>query len=190
MTETALETRAALPADLRALADRYPRADWAAHPNVSGMAAFWLTRHDMFRGISGVLGQSLGEVSAGRQSGPEFTKFFMPRLEFFLSALRGHHEVEDVHYFPVFALAEPALRRGFDMLDRDHHVLHEALDANADGANRLLAAKGRDAFERQLESFATQTKRLTALLGRHLDDEEDLIIPLILDRGDAALGVV
>ena len=26
-------------------------------------------------------------------------------------------------------------------------------------------------------------------LARHLGDEEDLIIPLILDRGEAALGV-
>ncbi len=188
MTETQLEHRKALPADFRALIDLYPRADWASHPNVGGMAAFWLTRHDMFRGISSVLGQSLGEVTAGRQSGPEFMKFFMPRLEFFLSSLRGHHEVEDMHYFPVFAAAEPKLKRGFDMLDRDHHVLHDALDANADGANGLLAAKGKDAFDRQLEAFAGGATRLVGFLGRHLEDEEDLIIPLILDRGDAALG--
>ena len=30
---------------------------------------------------------------------------------------------------------------------------------------------------------------LLRLLTRHLSDEEDLIIPLILDRGEAALGV-
>jgi hypothetical protein len=39
------------------------------------------------------------------------------------------------------------------------------------------------------DAYATASGRLIGQLRRHLADEEDLIIPLILDRGEAALGV-
>ena len=37
------------------------------------------------------------------------------------------------------------------------------------------------------DGYASENERLVAMLKRHLDDEEDLIIPLILDRGDREL---
>ena len=37
------------------------------------------------------------------------------------------------------------------------------------------------------DAYADENSRLIAMLTRHLADEEDLIIPLILDRGDRAL---
>jgi hypothetical protein len=39
------------------------------------------------------------------------------------------------------------------------------------------------------ERYSDTSGALLRLLTRHLGDEEDLIIPLILDRGEAALGV-
>ncbi len=39
------------------------------------------------------------------------------------------------------------------------------------------------------DAYADENTRLVAMLTRHLADEEDLIIPLILDRGDQGLGV-
>ncbi|RUZ95577.1 hemerythrin domain-containing protein, partial [Mesorhizobium sp. M7A.F.Ca.US.001.02.1.1] len=39
------------------------------------------------------------------------------------------------------------------------------------------------------DAYADENSRLIAMLTRHLADEEDLIVPLILDRGDRALGV-
>ncbi|MCV0398108.1 MAG: hemerythrin domain-containing protein [Rhizobiaceae bacterium] len=185
-----LERRVGLPDDLRFLVERYPRDEWAAHDNIGGMAGFWLQRHDMFRDVGRMLTGGIADYREGRRTARDFAQWFAPRLNFFLSNLEGHHQVEDVHYFPVFAAAEARLKRGFDILDADHHLIHEALEANAETANAFLRALDGDEDRRRFaaDAYATANDRLVAMLMRHLDDEEDLIIPLILDRGDAALG--
>ena len=38
------------------------------------------------------------------------------------------------------------------------------------------------------DAYAGENERLVAMLARHLEDEEDLIIPLILERGEHAFG--
>jgi hypothetical protein len=39
------------------------------------------------------------------------------------------------------------------------------------------------------DAFADSGDRLIRMLDRHLDDEEDLIVPLILERSEGALGL-
>ena len=187
--ETDLKLRPGLPADLRFLVERYPREEWSAHDNIQGMASFWLQRHGMFREVGAMLTTGIADYREGRMSAPEFAQWFAPRLNFFLGNLDGHHKVEDQHYFPVFAQAEARLKRGFDILDGDHHQIHDALAHNAETANFFLRAL-RGSEDRQrfaADAYAEANQSLVAMLGRHLDDEEDLIVPLILDRGDAAL---
>lgn len=186
-----LERRNALPDDLRFLAEKYPRDEWQSHVNIHGMANMWLQRHDMFRELGGILTSAIADYREDRTTAPEFAQFFAPRLNFFLGNLDGHHNVEDHHYFPVFARTEPRLKRGFDILDLDHHTIHEGLEANAETANAFLKALhgDGDAQRRAADLYADANTRLVAMLDRHLADEEDLIIPLILERGDRALGV-
>ena len=184
-----LEARAGLPEDLRWLVDKYPREDWRAHDNVHGMASMWLQRHDMFRELGGMLTAGIGDYREGRMDAPQFARWFAPRLNHFLGNLDGHHNVEDHHYFPVFAKAESRLKRGFEILDADHHLIHEALERNASSANAFIRAL-QDSQDRQrfaADAYADENARLVAMLTRHLEDEEDLIIPLILDRGDREL---
>ena len=185
-----LETREGLPDDLRFLAEQYPRGEWQAHSNIHGMAGFWLQRHDMFREMGVLLTGGIVDYREGRKDAREFAAFFAPRLNRFLGNLDGHHNVEDHHYFPVFAKAEPRLRRGFDILDGDHHLIHDALERNAETANAFLRAlqESEDRQRFAADAYADENSRLIAMLKRHLDDEEDLIIPLILDRGDRDLG--
>ncbi|MDP3897157.1 MAG: hemerythrin domain-containing protein [Mesorhizobium sp.] len=195
MTEIAdplhLLTRSGLPEDLRYLVAKYPREDWQAHENIHGMANMWLQRHAMFRELGGVLDGAIGDYREGRTNAREFAGFFAPRLNFFLGNLDGHHNVEDQHYFPVFAKAETRLKRGFDILDGDHHLIHEALERNAETANAFLRAleESEDRQRYAADAYAAENTGLIAMLARHLDDEEDLIIPLILDRGDRGLGL-
>jgi hypothetical protein len=190
-TSLALERRASLPDDLRYLVGRYPRETWQGHANIGGMAGMWLQRHDMFRELGGLLTGAIADYREGRATAPEFAHFFAPRLQFFLGQLDGHHNVEDQHYFPIFAAAEDCLKRGFDILDADHHVIHEALDRNAETANGFLRAlhENADAQRFAADAYADENTRLIAMLTRHLADEEDLIIPLILDRGEQGLGI-
>ena len=186
-----LLTRPGLPEDLRYLVAKYPREDWQAHENIHGMANMWLQRHAMFRELGGILDNAIGDYREGRKTAREFAGFFAPRLNFFLGNLDGHHNVEDQHYFPVFAKAETRLKRGFDILDGDHHLIHDALERNAETANAFLRAleESEDRQRYAADAYAAENTGLIAMLKRHLDDEEDLIIPLILDRGDRGLGI-
>ncbi|WP_187971959.1 hemerythrin domain-containing protein [Aquibium microcysteis] len=188
-SDTDLKLRAGLPDDLRFLVEKYPRSDWSVHDNIGGMAGFWLQRHGMFREVGAMLTTGIADYREGRKSASDFAQWFAPRLNFFLGNLDGHHNVEDQHYFPAFAKAEARLKRGFDILDRDHHQIHEALGLNAETANFFLRTL-RESEDRQrfaADAYADANQSLVAMLARHLDDEEDLIIPLILDRGDAVL---
>jgi hemerythrin-like domain-containing protein len=191
MTDTSLYGRKALPADLRYLVEKYPRESWGAKHTIGQMGRFWLERHDMFRELGAGLVSATVDLREERLTPQQFASWFAPRLNFFLSQLHGHHQIEDQHYFPVFAAAEARLKRGFDILDADHHVIHDLLEANAASANEFLGAlqKGGDPLKRATDAYGGHAEHLLTGLLRHLDDEEDLIIPLLLDRGEASLGV-
>ena len=77
------------------------------------------------------------------------------------------------------------------MLEADHGTIHESIDATVETANAFLraATNDADALRTAGDAYAAASERLIRQLNRHLGDEEDLIIPLILDRGEAALGV-
>ncbi|WP_159587899.1 hemerythrin domain-containing protein [Chelativorans xinjiangense] len=181
-----IENRKELPEDLRFLVEKYPRETWQGHANLGEMAQFWLQRHDMFRELGGMLQKSVADYREGHLPPAAFAQWFAPRLRFFLQQLHGHHQVEDQHYFPAFAKAERRLQRGFDILDSDHHVIHDALERNGEKGRELLRALKENA-DRQLfaaDAYADENTRLIDMLARHLHDEEDLIIPLMLDRGE------
>ena len=183
--------RVRLPDDLRWLAEKYPRENWQGHANIRGVANMWLQRHDMFRELGGMLTNGIGDYREGRLKAPDFARWFAPRLNHFLGHLDGHHNVEDHHYFPVFAQAETRLKRGFEILDADHHTIHEGLERNAEAANAFINTlqESEDRQRFAADVYAAENSRLIAMLTRHLADEEDLVIPLILDRGDQALGI-
>ena len=65
-----------------------------------------------------------------------------------------------------------------------------AFDATVEAANTLLRTPANDAAATAAgEGFAQANGHLLRLLAQHLNDEEDMIIPLILDRGEGPLGV-
>jgi len=186
-----LAHRSGWPEDLRVLMARYPREQWAGHANLGEMARFWLSRHDMFRELAGMIRNIETQFRGGALSAVEFPRLFVPRLQFLLSQLEVHHQIEDLHHFPLLRAADERLARGFDVLEADHHTIHADMDRTADTANALLRALFGDAdrLRRCGDDYADASAALLKGLIRHLDDEEDLIVPLILDRGEAAIGV-
>ena len=187
----ALDARQGWPAELRLLIDRYPREVWQGHANLGVLAQFWLSRHDMFREIGTALEQATTAFRNGTASAQDFRAWFPPRLQFFLQQLNAHHQIEDLHYFPVFQSAEARLARGFDVLEGDHHTIHESIDRTVKAANAFLhtPVNDKDPLRAAGDAHAAASGSLLRQLRRHLDDEEDLIIPLILDRTEAGLGV-
>ena len=187
----ALARRSGWPEDLRVLIARYPREQWEGHDNLGEMARFWLSRHAMFRELAGMIQAIETQFRDGKLKPAEFSGLFVPRLQFLLSQLEVHHQIEDLHYFPIFRAADERLVRGFDVLEGDHHAIHADMAATAETANALLRALtgNADALKKCGDDHAVASGALLKGLIRHLDDEEDLIVPLILDRGEQALGV-
>jgi iron-sulfur cluster repair protein YtfE (RIC family) len=185
-----LARRSGWPEDLRVLISRFPREQWEGHANLGEMARFWLSRHAMFRELSVNIEQVTANFLKGDIPAAEFPRQLVPRLQFLLSQLNVHHQIEDEHYFPIFRAAEERLARGFDVLEGDHNAIHADMAATAETANALLRALADKSDARtQGDDYARASGTLIKGLIRHLDDEEDLIVPLILDRGEAALGV-
>ena len=187
----ALARRSGWPEDLRVLVARFPREQWDAHPNLGEMARFWLSRHAMFRELSIAIQQIAALFRAGQLPPEQFARQFVPRLQFMLDQLNVHHQIEDLHYFPIFRAADDRLARGFDVLEGDHHHIHGDMALTAEKANALLHSLqgGGDTMHRCGDNYADASGTLLKGLVRHLDDEEDLIVPLILDRSEEALGV-
>lgn len=177
-----LGTRHGLPDALRVLLETHPRETWTSHGNFAGLVAFWLDRHLMFRHLLTTLIDD-AEHAVDRKIEPAT---HAARLShhggMLLQNLHGHHQIEDHHYFPILATREPVLNTGFDLLDSDHHAMDGMLRQFADGANAVIAGT--------LEAgrFRTDMLRFQTLLNRHLVDEEELVVPVILKHGPNGLG--
>jgi iron-sulfur cluster repair protein YtfE (RIC family) len=184
----ALGAREGLPDALRVLAERHPRPGWEAHPEFNALTRFWLDRHLMFRRLQATLTAETQGV-LDRAADPRRAASAISRLaRVYLGELEGHHNVEDAHYFPLLRALDPRLVAGFDLLDADHHALHESIDALAartDAALRGLAAKPADLTPSG--ALLTELTRFGRLLDRHLVDEEELIVPVILEHRGAGL---
>ncbi len=175
-----LSGRTGLPDELRVLLDDYPRDGWSAHLDFNGLVAFWLDRHGEFRRLMAEMRADAENLIGHGMDAERFRQRLSRSGSTFLQHLTGHHQIEDTQYFPQLAQMEPRLQRGFDMLDRDHHDLEGWLKRFADEANAALAAPDDAALREAAGRFRGGLKGLGRMLDRHLTDEEDLILPVIL----------
>jgi iron-sulfur cluster repair protein YtfE (RIC family) len=176
-----LSSRAGLPDALRVLLDEYPRDIWTSHRRFDGLTRFWLERHMGFRRLSEAL-QSRTRAFVDAPGDPQAEARQVARLGgALIEHLHGHHQIEDLHYFPVLAAAEGRLERGFAMLDADHHTLDAELHALTEATNTYLRALTNDPRARDAAgAFEARMVAFERLLDRHLTDEEDLVVPVIL----------
>jgi len=182
-----LTVRTGLPQDLRFLLARYPRPDWHAHPGFGPMTRFYLDRHALFRELQDLTRRELENLIERRRSPEAFASRFQRLARIFLGEIATHHAIEDHHYFPALARLEPRLARGFDLLEADHRRLHEGLEAYAQDANALLQALAGAGEREAAGAMLDRSAALRALIARHLEDEEELVVPVMLDRGEDAL---
>lgn len=184
-----IETRSGLPEDWRFLLAKYPRDEWMAHTGIGEHTKFWLSIHRHFRMMGAHLMSKTDDYREGRISGADFRIQMAPRLQQFLGTLDHHHRIEDQVFFPKFMEAEQRLVKGIELLEADHHVIDAEVQHMIEVANALIRteANDREGLKKLGAGFANSSERIVKLLGRHLDDEEEIVVPLMLDRGEVEL---
>lgn len=175
-----LYTRTELPGEYRLILAEYPRGGWPDHPEFNGLAAFWLDRHLNFRAMMQRLTQDAEARIDARVSVQDYGKRLYRLGASFLGGLEGHHQIEDTAYFPQLAQLEPRIARGFDLLDGDHHDLQDLIEGFARGANAVLAVPDDAQSREHTGAFHQHLLQFSQMLDRHLTDEEDLVLPVVL----------
>ncbi len=176
MTDLSLEGREGLPDALRVLARAIPRGDWEGHANFTALTRFWLDRHMMFRDVLGRM-VSDGQGLLDGRIAPERHMCETQRLAgFLMNELMAHHHIEDAHYFPQLIGLDPRISAGFEVLDADHVALDGHIRSTVEDVNAYLRAGDRTAAGRLHENL----NRFDRFIDRHLTDEEDLVVPVIL----------
>jgi hypothetical protein len=80
------------------------------------------------------------------------------------------------------ARLDPRLTEGFDLLERDHEALDGLLHAFGQKAGAAVRAAAADEAQAAapIDDFARSLAPFERLLLRHLEDEEELVVPVIL----------
>ena len=111
---------------------------------------------------------------------------YAARLSYYGNALvgnlRGHHGWEDRSYFPELSAADPRFDVGLQVLEKDHADLDLVLDQYTRTANRAIKLIHLDEAQARSEVGALRdtSEVIEAFLKRHLSDEEELAVPIIL----------
>jgi iron-sulfur cluster repair protein YtfE (RIC family) len=188
LTGTDLHTRTDLPEALRVLLKELPRSGWDSHPKYSGLIRFWLDRHMMFRSLLERMGTDVEHVLDKSIAPAEYARRLSRLGGTFINELHGHHQIEDAHYFPFLEKLDTRVSRGFVILDKDHHALDAVLARFTGRANDVLQGVGGKRFIDLSAAMKSEIDGFETLLNRHLTDEEDLIVPVLLKYAPPSLS--
>jgi len=106
-----------------------------------------------------------------------------------VSHAHGHHHIEDEHFFPVFLQRFPSLADPIDLLENDHGILGETLDTMERAiANLTATVRGEKVQHSELmratEALHAAASDLDRLFVRHIGDEEEICLPVLMHLQD------
>lgn len=168
-----------------------PRDAWANDPRFRGEPQVWLQIHrgllaaaaELPRRCERLLLASEADEGARLEQCLTETRALAAQLT---EHAHGHHHIEDHHFFPIFARAVPALGAHLELLDGDHRVLADMLDRMERATAALPSRPGESAAARRDELLGPTERLLEAgerfdvLFRRHIGDEEEICIPIML----------
>ena len=172
----------ALPDEMRILLDKYPREAWEGHPNFKQATRNWLGAHKMFRALSKAVRTDAEQYLDKRIDPRDYAARLSYRGNALVGNLHGHHGWEDHSYFPELSAADPRFDSGLQILEKDHKILDEVLNNFTDAAIRaidFITTDENPAFD-EVGKVYDNAQIIENLLTRHLKDEEELAVPIII----------
>jgi hemerythrin-like domain-containing protein len=181
MTQT-LQLREGLPEKMGILLRDYPREAWPDHPHFARSIRNWMGAHQMFRQLGKITREDAESYLDDKVSTDEFARGLSYYGDLLVRNLQGHHPWEDRSFFPELSRADGRFDDGLDVLETDHQLLDETLNRFTRTANRAIKLFQLD--EKQARDEVGEVQQcavdIEAFLARHLADEEDLVVPIIL----------
>ena len=135
--------------------------------DVRDMAIIHRTFRNMYN-ESARLVRTAPAPSSGRVS------FLADHIDFGIAMLHVHHEDEDELLYPKLIQRVPEQAPMTEEVEHEHQLIGTALDA----ASAACATWRRQPSAETGEALATALDQLNAVAQRHLDDEEQKIVPL------------
>ncbi|WP_371168441.1 hemerythrin domain-containing protein [Aliiroseovarius sp. 2305UL8-7] len=167
---------------MRLLLRDYPRDAWPDHPNFAASIQNWMGAHVMFGQVAELVRLNT-EGYLEKQIAPED---HAGRLSYYgnllVRNLHGHHHWEDRSFFPELSAADERFDTGLETLESDHVVLDSLLEKITRKANRVVTLTQLEEGKAREEAPALRdmVETLEGFLTRHLTDEEDLVVPILL----------
>lgn len=170
--ERDLRRRTGLPATLRSgLTDRAARSDWPTHASYPRAAKLLLEIHRHLRGQADSLARA-SELAADPPGNEPLWAAVARAVGQLVDLTAAHHGIEDAYLYPALLRVRPGLTDPIALLADDHRALDVAFEEMERAVDDRAAARLRDA-----------TAVLARLLGRHLEDEEEIVVPVLLATG-------
>jgi hemerythrin-like domain-containing protein len=171
-----------MPAEMQVLLDTYPRDTWDAHPGFKEKTKNWLGAHQMFRQLGGIIRRETEQYLDKSRDADDFATRLSHYGDMLVRNLHGHHGWEDHSYFPELATADPRFEAGLEILEKDHEELDVVLESFSKSANRVIQLAELDEKQAYDEAgdLHSVAGTIEAFLKRHLSDEEELAVPIIL----------
>jgi len=171
-----------MPADMQVLLEAYPRDSWGGHPGFREKTKNWLGAHRMFRQLGEIIRVETEKYLDKAYDADEYSTRLSHYGDMMVRNLHGHHGWEDHAYFPELMAADPRFEAGLEILEKDHQALDVVLESFSKSANRVIQLAELDekqAFD-EAGGVLEIAETIEAFLKRHLSDEEELAVPIIL----------
>ncbi|MFT6075303.1 MAG: hypothetical protein ACJAZ1_002231 [Yoonia sp.] len=171
-----------MPTEMQSLRRKYPRDAWDAHPSFKEKTRHRLGAHRMFRQLSASVRKDTVSFLDGDQDANNFAGRLSYRGGALVGNLHGHHGREYHSYFLELSAADPRFDARLEVLEKGHADLDIVLDSFTRTANRAIKLIQLDESAARNEAGKSHAAAQTieTFLKRHLTDEEELAVPIIL----------
>jgi len=144
---------------------------------VFGSLMFWLVEGH-WKALTHLL--NLRDQDLGTEKTQELAQVIQQHLQGLLRNLHSHHGFEDSSVFPAFKLQHPRLSAAIELMEQDHHALDQLLEVLHLRSQQSVQALR---LRSEVESARLEADHLEQMLHGHMQNEEEILVPVYLTYG-------